>query len=188
MFLNKVWRLMGNGAIAIFAVPIGSGILLCGRKEKEGALVTITFCGHGQLDPPGVLAEKIVSIIQGFVKNDCVEFLLGGMGRFDGFAFRCCTAYKSKHPDAKILFVTPYPDDGYLKRRQDCHRYDGVVVPPIEDIPPKWRISKRNQYMVQQSDLLIAYVNHGWGGAAQTLLYAYRKHKHYVNLGTYSIE
>ena len=65
--------------------------------------------------------------------------------------------------------------------------YDGIVMLPVENTPPKYAILKRNEYMVDQSELLIAYVNHGWGGAAKTLEYAVRKHKKYINLGTYKM-
>ena len=47
----------------------------------------------------------------------------------------------------------------------------------------RYAISKRNQWMVDKSDLVIAHVDHDWGGAAKTLEYAIRKKKSYINLG-----
>jgi len=37
--------------------------------------------------------------------------------------------------------------------------------------------------MTAEADTVIAYVTHGWGGAAQTLQFAKRKHKRIINLG-----
>lgn len=37
--------------------------------------------------------------------------------------------------------------------------------------------------MTAQTDTTIAYVTRGWGGAAQTLQFAKRKHKRIINLG-----
>ena len=109
-----------------------------------------------------------------------------GYGAFDGLALRCCKEYKASHPTAILLFVTSYLDPDYLKRRETLlGGYDGIETPPIEGTPPKYAILKRNEYMVDQSDLLIAYVNYGWGGAAKILEYAVKRHKKYINLGTY---
>ena len=60
--------------------------------------------------------------------------------------------------------------------------YDSVVYPPLEQVSLKFAISKRNEWMISQSDLVIAYVEHSFGGAYQGLHYAQRKGKRIVNL------
>ena len=151
-------------------------------------MVRITFCGHHNAWGIDELRGRILAEIENFAKDDTVEFWLGGYGAFDSFALRCCQEYKATHPTATLLFVTPYLDPDYLKRRDaSLEGYDGIETPSIENTPPKYCILKRNEYMIDQSDLLIAYVNHGWGGAAKTFEYAVRKHKKYINLGTYKM-
>ena len=44
--------------------------------------------------------------------------------------------------------------------------------------------SKRNEWMVDQSDVVVAYVTHNWGGAAAMLRYAERKRKHIINIAS----
>ncbi len=61
--------------------------------------------------------------------------------------------------------------------------YDSVVYPGIEDKPPKFAITYRNRYMIDKADLVIAYINHEWGGAYKTYSYAKRKGKRIINLG-----
>ena len=46
---------------------------------------------------------------------------------------------------------------------------------PLETVPPKFAIVRRNAWMIDKSDLLIACVKYSWGGAAKTLEYAKRK-------------
>ena len=151
-------------------------------------MVRIMFCGHHDAWGIDELRGRILAEIEDFAKDNMVEFWLGGYGNFDGFAMRCCKQYKEVRPSAKLLFVTPYLDPVYLESRDVMHNgYDGIVMPPVESTPPKYAILKRNEYMVDQSDLLIAYVNHGWGGAAKTLEYAVKRHKKYINLGTYKM-
>ena len=69
------------------------------------------------------------------------------------------------------------------KRKNDIlNVYDSIIYPPLENVPYKFAISKRNQWMVQQSDFIIAYVSTHFGGAYKTLLYAHKQNKPYVNL------
>lgn len=55
--------------------------------------------------------------------------------------------------------------------------FDDTLYPEIEKVPPKFAIIKRNEWMIDKSDFLIAYVEHNWGGAYRTLEYAKRKKK-----------
>ena len=60
--------------------------------------------------------------------------------------------------------------------------FDEVIYPALENVPPKYAIIRRNKWMVDRADLLIAYITHGWGGAARTYHYAKRKGIPTVNL------
>jgi hypothetical protein len=62
-----------------------------------------------------------------------------------------------------------------LNRKYDEEGCDDTVFPPLEFVLPKHAISKRNERMVLQSDIVVAYVTYGWGGASKTLEYACRK-------------
>ncbi len=54
--------------------------------------------------------------------------------------------------------------------------YLKTKYPPIEAVPKKFAIVKRNEYMVDKSDA-VAYVKKSWGGATITLEYAQKKKK-----------
>ncbi len=60
--------------------------------------------------------------------------------------------------------------------------YDETIYPELEKVPYRFAISKRNEWMVDNSDLVIAFVSHSWGGAATTYRYAIRKKKQIINL------
>ena len=55
--------------------------------------------------------------------------------------------------------------------------YDETVYPPLESVPRRYVILRRNEWMIQRCDVLVAYVTHGWGGAAKTLAYARKRKK-----------
>jgi len=149
-------------------------------------MIKVTFCGHRDAWGIDNLTPVVIAAIEKAAQGDKVQFLMGGNGAFDGFALRCGKAYKTAHPDATLLFVTPYLDPEYLARRNiEWSDFDGVVVPPIEGTPPKYAIRRRNEYMVDQADLVIAYVDRIRGGAYTTLCYAYKRSKAYCNLGSF---
>ena len=56
-------------------------------------------------------------------------------------------------------------------------QYDESLYPPLENVPKRYAISKRNEFMVDNADIVIAYVVFGFGGASKTLRYAEKKRK-----------
>ena len=59
---------------------------------------------------------------------------------------------------------------------------DASIYPPIEEIPERLAIIKRNEWMISRSDLVIAWVDHSFGGAYKTLSFAKAKKKRIINL------
>ena len=138
----------------------------------------ITFCGHSDFAQTDSMEDKMLSILQNQVGDAPAELLLGGYGAFDRFAYHCAKKYKEGHPNVRLIFVTPYID--MVKR--ECEEYDEIVYPPIESVPYKFAIIKRNEWMIDQAETVIAYVNRGYGGAARSVKYARRKYKRIVNI------
>lgn len=141
---------------------------------------TVTFCGHGNI--PSADVEKIKPLLYNKIETlieaqGATEFLLGGYGDFDGTAARVVKELKVKYPHITSTLVIPYIDRDYNKEL-----YDGSVFPPIESVPKRFAISKRNEWMVQSADFVIAYVKYSWGGASTTLDYARRKKKIIFNI------
>lgn len=65
------------------------------------------------------------------------------------------------------LLVLAYP-----KADMDMleEQYDSVIIPPsLNHVHPKAAIKERNRWMVENCNLLIAYVTHDHGGAATAL-------------------
>lgn len=79
---------------------------------------------------------------------------------------------KAEFPDIESTLVL-----AYLSTDVDLRLYDNSLYPPLEDVPPRYAISRRNRLLVEHSDIVVAYVQHSWGGAATTLSFATRKGK-----------
>ena len=144
----------------------------------------ITFCGHADCLSSPTLADEILSAIKKIARDEAVSFYLGGYGRFDNIALECCIEYKKTHPVSNLFFITPYLTESYLKSRPCFFEYfDEILYPGLEKTPPRYAILKRNEWMVENADFVIAYVIHGWGGAAKTFRHVLAMEKPYINLG-----
>lgn len=104
------------------------------------------------------------------------DFLLGGYGGFDQYAASVVRELKQSYPHIRSTLVL-----SYLDRKVDATKYDCTTYPPLEKVPKRFAISKRNEWMVNEADTVVAYVTHDWGGAATTLAYARRKKKEIIS-------
>ena len=137
----------------------------------------VTFCGHGKINYGDKIKKELKSEIEKAIKKGESIFLLGGYGKFDLLAAYAIKELKIKYPYIKSILVIPY-----LNRIYDKNLYDESIYPSLENFPKKFAIIKRNEWTVNKSDIIIAYVEHNWGGAAKTLEYAYKKKIKIINL------
>lgn len=143
----------------------------------------ITFCGHSNFIFSDDVKEKLKNLLINEIrKSPTCNFYLGGYGDFDRLCLRTLRELKKDFPNIELLFITPYLDENYGKLQSAKYCYDGVIFPPIESVPQKFAIIKRNEWMVNKANLVIAFVKYPSGGAAKTLEYAKRKNKVIINL------
>lgn len=142
----------------------------------------ITFCGHSDYLEHKEDEERLLSLLETIANGRHVDFYLGGYGKFDSFAKKCAEKFKKTHNDAKIIFVTPYLNKWLDDRREYLEKeYDEILYPELENTPLRYAIAKRNEWMINHSDYLIAYVRTHYGGAYNALLYADKHKTPYTN-------
>lgn len=144
----------------------------------------IAFFGHSQFKKTDFFERKILEVLKEKVGDGKVEMLFGGYGYFDDFAYDCAKKLKETNQKVALIYVTPYLTVNYqsdqLKHIEKS--YDGIVYPDIEDKPMKFAISYRNRWMVDKADFIIFGIDHDWGGAYNTYIYAKRKKKTIYNV------
>ena len=145
--------------------------------------MTITFCGHSNFLFDNTVKEKLRELLlQEIRKNPACKFYLGGYGDFDSLCLNILKEMKADFPTIELLFITPYLNNNYSTLETAKLYYDGIIYPPLENVPRRFCISKRNEWMVDEADFVIAFVKYSWGGAAKTLEYAKRKKVEFFNL------
>lgn len=147
-----------------------------------------SFFGHRDFIDNKQLENKIKNQIIYCVENlKIYNFYLGGYGGFDV----CCAKYvndlKKIYPQIKSHLVLAYLNNKFdtYDKMYINNMFDETIYPPLENTLLRFAISKRNQWIVDNSNYIIFYINHSWGGAYKSFEYANKKHKHYINLGTY---
>ena len=134
--------------------------------------MTVTFCGHSKINHTDGFSRWLDAILPSLIEGGATTFYLGGYGAFDGLAAAAVRKQKEIYPHIEMILVL-----AYLNRDVDASRYDGTTYPPLEKVPPRYAIVKRNEWMVGESYVVISGVTHGWGGAARILEFAQRKKK-----------
>ena len=145
--------------------------------------MTVMFCGHAEVPDIDAVQEWLISTVERLIQRGADTFYCGGYGQFDLLAARCLQRLKQTCPGIWSVLVLPY-----LDRKVDAASYDGTVYPPLEHVPRRYAISKRNEFMVIWADVVVAYVRYSWGGAAATLRFAERKKKEIIRFQTERID
>ena len=151
---------------------------------------TCALFGHRErfnLGNTDLLKEKLTTTICELIEKENVTlFLVGGHGTFDEIASRITHNLKEKYPFIETWIVLAYGSQ--LHQCKWCIIYDQFHFPEsIERCKKLYAIPARNQYMVNQADIILCYVD-TYGGAFNAIHYAYKKHKKIINLADYNIE
>ena len=129
--------------------------------------MTVTFCGHSHVSDAAELNVWLDRVLDQLAAEGADRFYLGGYGDFDRMAAEAVKAKKDERPGIEMALVT-----AYLGRHADGEFYDYMICPTLKDVTQRSAIPKRNEWMVDSADVVVAYVTHDWGGAAKTLEYA----------------
>ena len=145
----------------------------------------IAFIGHRQIIGHYRLEDEIEKIAKDKLrKKEYVEFYVGHNGDFDILvASAIKRAQKAVgHENSSLILVQPYPmkNDKYYEKF-----YDEIQYPLDSKAYPKSAITKRNRWMIENTDLLIAFVeDERKGGAYTALKYAENLDKQIINLAS----
>lgn len=124
------------------------------------------------------MAQWLHQVCSDLIQQGADEFFLGGYGHFDFLCASVLREMKKDHPHIRLVLVLPYLNSSML-----TEGYDETVYPPLESVPKRFAIVRRNEWMIRESDIVVAYVIRGFGGAARTLDYARRKKKTIICYG-----
>ncbi len=139
-----------------------------------------TFFGHRQV-PEQIEARLRKTLVDLIEKEHVSEFYVGNQGGFDRMAMYVLRLLKKEYPQINYSVVLAYMP--VENNKDGLERFSQTIYPEgLETIPPKFAISERNRWLIKHSDIVITYVKHSWGGAAQFKELSEKRGKRVINL------
>ena len=146
----------------------------------------VSFTGHASVCSNDRVKELIKEQMRNNIGNaEYIGCYLGGYGGFGEICARACRELKKEYGGIELIYVTPYrslSEQAKIKEMLSYGWYDTSIYPPIENVPYRFAISKRNEWMMANADIVIAYVKRSYGGAYRSLQVAVRKKKKIINI------
>jgi uncharacterized phage-like protein YoqJ len=143
------------------------------EQDKNTQKKVCTFCGHHDADS-SIYPALLVAIEKVVLENQVTLFYVGNQGSFDHMALKAIKELKERYPQISYSIILAYMP-GEKTDYDNDQACDTLFPDGLETVPRRYAIVHRNRWMVDHSDCIIAFVQHGWGGAAQTLKYAQNK-------------
>lgn len=137
-------------------------------KEVIMDIFRVSLIGHREVENFRSVEEQLEDIIKIYLEEkEYVEFYIGRNGEFDTLAASVIKRAQNDYgqSNSSLILVIPYS----LANIEDMEKYYDEVYYPCElyDVHYKSAITKRNEWFVKNSDVLIANVTRDYGGAAE---------------------
>lgn len=119
-----------------------------------------TFFGHR--DCPEAVRAQVKRVVENLILHHGVDtFYVGNQGRFDAIVRGVLREMAQTYPHIRYAVVLASMPNG-------APEHDDTMLPEgIETVLPRFAVDWRNNWMLKRADFVVAYVTHGWGGAAK---------------------
>lgn len=136
-----------------------------------------TFFGHK--DTPKEIEPTLRSTLIELIENKNVSvFYVGNNGSFDTMVRRQLEDLSQTYSITYSVVLAYLPTE---KNKND--NLTNTIYPEgLETVPKRFAISWRNKWMIQQADVVVTYVTHNFGGAAQFKEIAIKHSKKVIEL------
>lgn len=158
------------------------------RKSSFGLnTYTVSFFGHRAIEYPLLIEQRLETLIRKFLKErEYVEFLVGKDGEFDQIVSSIIRRCKRtvRDDNSAHVWVLPYSTVNF-RDNEESYRdyYDEIEICGVSaNGHYKGAHQARNREMVDRSDLVVFCIQHESGGAWQTMKYAIKQGKPYINI------
>ena len=139
--------------------------------------MTVTFFGHK--DTPKNIEPTLRTTLVDLIENQGASvFYVGNNGNFDTMVRHQLENLSQTYPITYNVVLAYLP-----VKKSEYDDFNNTLLPEgIETVPNRFAISYRNKWMVEQSDVVVTYVTHSFGGAAQFKAMAERQGKTVIKL------
>ena len=136
-----------------------------------------TFFGHR--DCPSSIESHLREVLIDLIEHKNVNvFYVGNNGAFDKMVARTLRDFKLIYTHISCFTVL-----AYLPKKDCDNEYNSTIFPEgIENVPKRFAISWRNNWMLSRCEYAVTYITHSFGGASKFADKAHRSGKFVINL------
>lgn len=143
------------------------------------------FFGHRFVPEPEKIKQKLKAVVRDLIQEGTDTFWLGGYGEFDTLAEDVVRELKAEFPHIKKVLALAYLPKNKEDYQYKSQFYDDLFYPEgVEIGPKKFAIPRRNKYMAENADYIVAYLNTKSGGAFYAVQIARKLNKKMIILNT----
>ncbi len=152
---------------------------------------TISFSGHRNLLLTDYLYDTLYSLIESYINSGYNTFLLGMAKGFDLVCGLCLLKLQENYIHIKIIPVIPCDNQTEDFSCTEIISYKKIMTSAYDIVQTGKRrtaysMRKRNRYLIDNSSLLICYLNYNKSGTYYTCNYAYQKGLEVINIAVKS--
>ena len=136
-------------------------------------------CFFGHRDISEAIKPRLTEAITKLTDEIGIEdFYVGNQGGFDSLVLSVLKELAISNPKLRYSIVLAYlPTDHSAVCDENTLYPEGM-----ENVPKRYCIARRNDWMIEHSKYVICYVKHITGGATQIMKKAQRKNRIVINL------
>lgn len=150
-------------------------------KTENEKIKSCSFTGHRDLSD-NFDNEKLKNTVEALIKQGVEVFYNGGAMGFDLLCAEIVLSLKEKYPNSKLILCIPCINQEKSYTEKDKERYREVCKKADEKIyisnTAYFRgcMQKRDKYLADNGDILVAYLTKETGGTAFTVKYYKEKY------------
>lgn len=137
---------------------------------------TACFTGHRIIANTDLLrlTPLLDETVEKFVSRGVIHWVSGGAIGFDTLAAQAIIKQREKNPAVKLIMVLPSRDQDARWRESDRQKYR-LILDAADDIIclsehyDDGCMAARNRFLVEHSDVCVAYMKRARSGAGQTV-------------------
>lgn len=120
-------------------------------------------------------SQKLYELLENMiVQYKVTTFWTGGMGDFDSEMIFAVKNLQRKYPFIELILIKPYFSNHLNTFKEYYERtFNDVIIPDVlSGCHPKAAITKRNRWIIENSDYIVFNIHRDFGGAFTALKYA----------------
>lgn len=139
----------------------------------------MTCCFIGHKDTPRSVFPALLFEIDKLIDKGVDTFYVGHNGAFDRMAYNIVKGRIELLNESLNLNVVL----AYMPKPGERPEYEYTIYPEeLENVPKRFAISKRNEWMIDHSDFVVCYITNTFTNAHKFRDYAIRKGKTVVDI------